>query len=261
MSFADGDDDKLVERFGDEFFAELRFDVPPEEAIDYFRRKGILTKRAFNKLTREARAAAFTVGGIYKTDILEAIRAEILSALETGRTQKFVVDKFKKILDGAGHKMLGDYHLETVFRTNMQMAYGVGRRKAMDDVADILPFWERVAVMDDRTRPTHRAMDGITLPANHQFWDDHYPPDDFACRCSVRAVAEMPENYNAEQPNEDARIIYDDDGNPAKAEYMTQVLDLKSKTFVGVPKTASLESALKDAAKRAKVNRSGSKLK
>lgn len=263
-NFAEGDDekkdDKLVEQIGsDDLYLQLRFDVPPREAIDYFERKRVVTKKQFNKLSREAKAAAFTVAGIYEKDVLNAFKTEISNALETGQTQKFVIDKFKKILGDGGHKMLGDYHLESIFRTNMQMAYGVGRRNAMEESGDDLPFWEYSAVGDDRTRPTHQALDGITFPVNHPFWDTHYPPWEISCRCSVFSKFTDDKNfhgkYDHDQPNADTTIAYDDDGLPAKAEYKTQVVDLKATKFVGVPKSANLEKVLTDNAKRALKNR------
>ena len=133
----------------------------------------------------------------------------------------------------------------------MQMAYGVGRRKAMEESAEDLPYWEYSAVGDDRTRPSHLALDGITFPANHPFWDTHYPPWEINCRCSTFSVFNYRKGYDHAQPNADATIIYDDDGLPAKAEYKTQVIDLKATKFVGVPKSANLETALKENAKRA----------
>lgn len=256
VSFADGEDDKLVERIGDEkLHLDLRFDVPPQEAIDYFKRKKVLKKKDFEKLEREAKAASFTVGGIYKEDILEAFKTEISDALESGQTQKTVIKKFKAILDGAGHKMLGDFHLENIARSNMMMAYGVGQRRAMEEVAEDLPYWELVAVGDDRTRPKHLALSGSVYPANHEFWDTHYPPYDFMCRCNVRAIFNYPKDYNHLRPNNDTLVSYDDKGLPAKAEYLTQVVDLKATKFVGVPKMASLEKALTDASQRGVENR------
>lgn len=77
----------------------------------------------------------------------------------------------------------------------------------------------------------------------------------FSCRCSVIASLDYPNNYNHAKPNKDSTIAFDDDGLPAKAEYLTQVLDLSATKFVGVPKSANLESALKENAKRAKENR------
>jgi SPP1 gp7 family putative phage head morphogenesis protein len=40
-------------------------------------------------------------------------------------------------------------------------------------------------VGDDRVREEHVALDGITRPVNDPFWDDHYPPLDWNCRCST----------------------------------------------------------------------------
>ena len=250
IDFAEGDD--RAEKAGD---LDLRFDVRPEEAVDYFRRKRILSPKTFNKLTREAKSAAFMVSGIYREDILQSFKSEIADALESGQTQKYVTKQFKDILKGAGHKELGDFHLESIIRSNMQTAYGVGRRKAMEETSDLLPFWEYSAVSDDRTRPTHRALDGIIYPANHEFWNTHYPPWGFNCRCTVIARLDMPEDYNRAKPNADTTIAYDADGLPAKAEYRTQVVDLKATNFSGVPKSSSLETALTEAANAAKDSR------
>jgi hypothetical protein len=102
--------------------------VPPEEAIDYFRRKRVVTRKAFDDLEAEARSAAFTVSGVYKKDILEAFKEEIAQGLESGASQKAVVKGLKEILAGAGHRELGDFHLETIVRLNCRAAYQCGRK-------------------------------------------------------------------------------------------------------------------------------------
>jgi SPP1 gp7 family putative phage head morphogenesis protein len=40
-------------------------------------------------------------------------------------------------------------------------------------------------VGDDLVRPEHRKWDGVTLPASHAWWQTHYPPNDWNCRCDV----------------------------------------------------------------------------
>ena len=237
---------------GDDLF---NFDMPPDKAIKYFRNKRVVRSKEFNDLRDEARSAAFTVGGIYEQDVLEAFKSEIARSLEEGTPQRESIKRFRDILDGAGHKQLGAFHLETIFRTNMQMAYGVGRRQSLEDVKDILPLWEYHAVMDDRTRPAHAALDGIILPADHPFWNDHYPPHDFNCRCSVSATASYPDDYNHTNPSGEAEIVYDKQGNPAKAEVGTSVVDLKVGKFKGVPPQGGLKSTIEDAAQRAKASR------
>ena len=46
------------------------------------------------------------------------------------------------------------------------------------------------AVHDERTRETHRAWDGLTLPVEHSFWKTHLPPNDWGCRCYVEPTAD-----------------------------------------------------------------------
>jgi len=176
---------------------KFRFDLPPEEAIDYFRRKQVVTPKEFKKLSGEARAGAFKIGGVYRTDVLESFKDEIAQALETGASQADVVKGFREILAGKSHRELGAFHLETIIRTNMQMAYGVGRRRALEGVTDDLPFWQYHAVLDDRTRPRHRALDGLILPSDHEFWRGHFPPYSFNCRCAVSAISAIPSNYES----------------------------------------------------------------
>lgn len=43
---------------------------------------------------------------------------------------------------------------------------------------------------DNSVRPTHKTLDGILLPVNHSFWDSHFPPNGFGCRCGIRTVSE-----------------------------------------------------------------------
>jgi SPP1 gp7 family putative phage head morphogenesis protein len=241
--FAEGDDELF------------NFDLPPEEAIKYFRDKRVVTSKKFNDLREEARSAAFTVGGIYEQEVLEGFKEEIARSLEEGIPQRETIKRFREILDGAGHKQLGAFHLETIFRTNMQMAYGVGRRQALEGVADDLSLWEYHAVLDDRTRPTHAALDGLILPATHEFWNDHYPPWGFNCRCTVTARPTMPDSYDHSNPSGSAEIAYDKKGNPAKAEVGTSVVDLNVGKFKGVPPQGGLKSTIEDAVGRAKASR------
>lgn len=271
VEFAEGDDPQPDEgEVADAAKAEtmtaggvkLRFNVTPDEAIDYFKSKRIVTRKAFDKLAEDARASAFTVSGVYKKDVLGAFKDEITGALEQGTAQGKVIKRFKEILKGAGDEMLGNFHLETVFRVNSQMAYGTGRRRALEEVAEDLPFWVYHAVMDDRVRPTHAALNNLVLPANHPFWTDHYPPWGFNCRCSVTATDEIPEGYEHSNPSGEAgtTIFYDKAGMPAKAEIGTSVYDLAAEgNFQGVPPQGGLKEVIEAGAARAGARRKSPK--
>lgn len=41
---------------------------------------------------------------------------------------------------------------------------------------------------DDKVRPEHAALNGVTLPMSDPFWDEYYPPNGWNCRCNVVQV-------------------------------------------------------------------------
>ena len=41
---------------------------------------------------------------------------------------------------------------------------------------------------DDKVRPEHAALDGVTLPPSDPFWEEYYPPNGWNCRCTVVQV-------------------------------------------------------------------------
>lgn len=48
---------------------------------------------------------------------------------------------------------------------------------------------------DDKVRPEHAALDGVTLPMSDSFWETYFPPNGWNCRCSV--VQERKQKYPA----------------------------------------------------------------
>lgn len=47
---------------------------------------------------------------------------------------------------------------------------------------------------DDRVRESHAVLNGITLPAQHEFWKTHWTPFDWRCRCNIVQV--LRDDYN-----------------------------------------------------------------
>lgn len=41
---------------------------------------------------------------------------------------------------------------------------------------------------DDKVRPEHAALEGVTLPMSDPFWESYYPPNGWNCRCTVVQV-------------------------------------------------------------------------
>lgn len=49
----------------------------------------------------------------------------------------------------------------------------------------LYPNLKYMAIMDDRTRDDHRALNGKIYPVDHSFWNTYYPPNGWRCRCNV----------------------------------------------------------------------------
>lgn len=178
------------------------FDVPPEQAIAYFRAKGLRPTFSYADMLGEAHDQAFTVAKMIDVDLLGQVRASLDAALAEGQSFNAWKQNIMPMLQKAGwwgkrdivdpatgqtvRAQLGSaWRLETIFRTNMQTAYAVGQWDEIEAQADIAPFLMYDAIDDLRTRAQHRAWDRTVLKVSDPWWKMHYPPNGFNCRCSV----------------------------------------------------------------------------
>jgi SPP1 gp7 family putative phage head morphogenesis protein len=163
-----------------------------EEAMQFFKDKVALTPEQFAKLRRDVRIQAFTISGVASLDILKGVLDEITRALVEGTTIKEFQEGINTLMEKHGWEGLTPYRADNIFRTNIQTAYQVGRYKQMTDpevIAD-RPYWQYDAVNDKRTRPAHRALDGVTRRYDDPFWNTWYPPNGYRCRCTVETLSQ-----------------------------------------------------------------------
>ena len=182
------------------------FGLPPEKVIEYFQSKGYEITWSWKDLWQEAQAKSFTVAKVLNSDILDDIRGALDDALNNGTTFHDFKKNLTPILQAKGWwgktehtdtttgevstAQLGSpRRLKTIYQTNLQTAYMAGRYKSMMESADSHPYWRYVAVLDGRTRPTHRAMNGRVFRYDDALWSTHYPPNGFNCRCRVSPLS------------------------------------------------------------------------
>jgi uncharacterized protein with gpF-like domain len=154
-------------------------DLTFEQAVKFFRGKVPLTRPEFNRLIAEAKRRAFTVATILKMDILKDIQDAVAAAIESGSTLAEFNARLFEIMEERGWRGTTPWHAETIFRTNIQSAYGSGRYEQQQELAELYPFAEYVAVLDGREREDHGALHGTIAPIDSEFWVMHYPPWDY----------------------------------------------------------------------------------
>ena len=183
--------------------------LPFAEAIAWARaRHVVLPETYYGELQGLARAQAFTIAGLTALDQLQQVADSLTAVLESGETFRTWQ---ARVRDGEVPLDLGDAQLETIFRNNIQQSYNYGRCVQQMAAIESHPFWMYDAVMDDRTRPEHAAMDGVVARWDDPLWDVWTPACGHRCRCRRLALTE---GQAAERQAADAKALADD---PAKA--------------------------------------------
>lgn len=120
--------------------------------------------------------------------VLEAkVSKAVAEAMSRGMHVREGIKAIQKAFDDAGVTPTNSYMVENVFRTQTAIAYNAGRWQANQapEIQEILWGYEYAAVMDDRTRPAHAALDGTRLPKDDPRWQQIWPPNGYGCRCST----------------------------------------------------------------------------
>lgn len=191
---------------GSDFDLGVAASLPPKEAISYFESKGYEISWNWYETLEAAHARAFTVAKCVRLDVLTSIRGAVDDALKQGLTEEQFIKQLtptlqklgwwgkQVMIDESGQAQniaLGTpYRLKTIYQTNTRTAYAAGRYAQMMSDADLQPYWQYVAVLDSHTRPAHAELNNMIFRYDDLFWQTHYPPNDWNCRCRVRALSE-----------------------------------------------------------------------
>lgn len=182
------------------------FDLPPEEAIAFFRDKDLLASFAWQDVWAAEHEIAFTVAKMADLDLLSDMRDAVDAAITDGLTLQQFKARITPALVKAGWwgvkeqvdpltgktqlvQLGSPRRLETIFRTNMMASYAAGEWQQIVDTAEDAPYLMYDAVDDNRTRPQHRAWNGTVLRWDDPWWQTHRPPNGYNCRCSVIQLA------------------------------------------------------------------------
>jgi hypothetical protein len=164
-------------------------DLPFDEAIDFFRQKVNLPTQTWKDLRQGMHARAFVVAGAMKENLLSDLRTEIQKGIEQGTT----LSDFRKQFDGIvqkhgwSYKGAKGWRSSVMFNTNLSVAYHTGHYKQMTDpdVLQVRSFWRYVESSSDEPRPEHEAWYNVVLRFDDPWWDEHYPPNGWGCKCGV----------------------------------------------------------------------------
>lgn len=171
-------------------FAEEPIPTAYDKALELMLAKNVITSEQFAKLSKDIRKYAFTVANVDSERLLNALRDNLTEAIESGalNVEDWLLN-VGSVFETQGMTKLADYHLRTIFRTNIQTALNEGRRQIIQEASDDeFPLMEFVAIEDNRVRHSHLALNGFRAPKNDAIWKQITPPLDYNCRCTLRPV-------------------------------------------------------------------------
>jgi SPP1 gp7 family putative phage head morphogenesis protein len=170
-------------------------EMPFKDAMAWFRARGVMPRATFEAMSAEVRRKSFTIAGIQSKEMLTVLQAELARQIGQGGDLRVFAKSMEKRLISSGmvasklptSGALSASHVENVFRTNMANSYQAGRytHATQPEVMRARPIWEVRTIRDNRTRPTHLAVNGKMLYASDPLWQRLYPPFGWLCRCRV----------------------------------------------------------------------------
>lgn len=185
-------------------FAELTAEdvenLPYAEAVEYLKKRDVIKKVDYNKLSDKMRFRAFTASRIADGDLLKRINSELIKNVNDGNGLKDFLsltktDILNKVGMGAGGQ---GWYWETVYRTNVQTAYNTGRMMGFEEDKPLALHF--VGIEDSRQTDVCHSLSNVIRPYDDPLWEKYIPPLHFGCRSTVRAIYdedELPEEWTS----------------------------------------------------------------
>ena len=177
-----------IDNFFPNFKPGFAFDLPFDEALKYFRSLDITTPDKFYENVKNYSGIAFTISKITSEKTLSAVKKEFAKNLAKKLDPQKLKEKIRTIAEKRGETKLSHFHLQTIVQTNLQTAFSKGNYLKLRE--NKKPFWQYIAIDDNRTTPLCASLDMKVFQSDDPFWDTYYPPNHFNCRSTVVALDE-----------------------------------------------------------------------
>lgn len=177
--------------------------VRPVDAVAAFQQRGLLRPSfRWQDVDAAEHARAFAVAGVMRLDILRIFRDGVDAAVNGGMAPATFAQQVREQLvakgfwgdvevtdPGSGElrkTRFNDARLRLIFDVNLRQSHAAGRWARAQ--RSKMPYLVYRTMRDERVRLSHRSWDNLVLPKNHPWWDTHYPPNGWRCRCLAFAT-------------------------------------------------------------------------
>ena len=182
--------------------------APPSEVPEYFERKALAPAFKWLDVWGEEHSYAFMVSGAVELELTRTFRDSIATALRDGQsfeTWRLKIREDLSRLGWYGPRVVSDpeglepdrivdfsstRRLRTIFWANMNSARAAGQWQRAQRTKKYLPYFLYIRTTSKDPREEHLEWVGIILPVDHPFWQTHFPPNGWGCKCQVMQITE-----------------------------------------------------------------------
>ena len=181
-------------------------EIIPDAALNYIKDKKLKVAFSYKDVWNEEHATAFTVAKAMQLDVLSDIKSAVETAIKDGHSFEHFKKDLKPTLMKKGwwgrrtmtdpltgrdvEAQLGsDRRLRTIYSVNLRSAYQKAQYERTMS-SDLHPYLMYFVGNSARHREQHLAWNGLILPKDDPFWNNHFPPNGYGCKCFTRAVSE-----------------------------------------------------------------------
>lgn len=200
-------------------FAKLA-SLPPQDAVAYMAaREQLAVTYSWRDMWQPEHARAFTISRLTQADVLDDLRKGIaasvggdLTRTDWMRDAQAILQKAgwwgtKEVIDPATGEVLktrfDSRRLGLIFDTNTRTAAAAGQWERIQQTKRTFNVLRYVTQDDGRVRAAHKSWHGLVLPVDDPFWNTHYPPNGWRCRCRVIPMRQkdLDKQVQAQQAN------------------------------------------------------------
>jgi SPP1 gp7 family putative phage head morphogenesis protein len=158
-----------------------------DEALKFFKSKPIIPPKVFKDSEALVKKIFWSVQRTEKYYALRHIKRALDTTIKKGLSLADFNEFLPEIFETSGMTPLEPWHIEVVYRTNLQSVYNAGRfDAAMADPAT--ESLEYISIDDNRRTAICEALDGRIYKKDDPIWETIMPPNHYQCRSQTAPV-------------------------------------------------------------------------
>ncbi len=164
----------------------IKYENVKSKFIDNFAKMKVMPSASLVETANYIRQRSFAITGLTNLEILSVVKNILLEAMKQEMSYAFFKKNISLFFEQSGIKPLpGDrstFRWDVIYRTNLKTVFEYGRFEAMQNIADMYPYREFVAVDDERTTTICRELNGAIARYDSPLYLNNQVPRHFNCR-------------------------------------------------------------------------------